>query len=214
MTVPQDYAYSIPDVFSDVQAAPLLCAGGIGYRALRLSKIQDGDQLGLMGFGASAHLMLQFVRNSQPHTNVFVFAREAAQRAFALELGASWAGDIQQTPPVKLHAIVDTTPAWKPVVESLCNLRPGGRLVINAIRKEDSDRSYLQNLTYQHHLWMEKEIKSVANITQADIREFLPMAAGVPLLPEVTTYPLERANEALAALRQGGLRGAVVLSIG
>jgi propanol-preferring alcohol dehydrogenase len=166
-----------------------------------------------MGFGASAHLMLQIVRFLQPNTRVFVFAREPRQREFALELGAVWSGDIGDRSPEQLHAIVDTTPAWKPIVESLNNLRPGGRLVINAIRKEDLDRDYLQTLSYHDHLWMEKEIKSVANITRFDLEEFLPVAAQIPIQPTITRFSLEQANEALMAVRRGGTRGAVVLQI-
>jgi len=211
MTVPQDYAFPIPEAFSDVQTAPLLCAGAIGYRSLRLTELQDGQPLGLTGFGASAHLVLQLARQRFPNSAVYVFARDEAAREFAFELGAVWAGDTTDRSPEKLQAIIDTTPAWKPVVEALANLRPGGRLVINAIRKEAGDQSYLQNLSYHEHLWMEREIKSVANITGRDIAEFLPLAAEAQLQPEVTTYPLEDANRALVELKRGGVRGAKVL---
>ncbi|MCR9292851.1 MAG: alcohol dehydrogenase catalytic domain-containing protein [bacterium] len=213
MCVPENYAYPIPDVFSDAQAAPLLCAGAIGFRALNLTRLGDGQSLGMMGFGASAHLMLQTVRRLHANLFIAVFAREKSQREFALQLGADWAGEVEQLPPHALHAIVDTTPAWKPVVESLAKLRPGGRLVINAIRKEDSDRDYLHKLSYEHHLWMEKEIKTVANITHNDIRDFLPIAAEIPLQPRVQEYALDQANEALQAVRRGGSQGAHVLRI-
>ncbi len=212
MTVRPEYAYPIPSEFSDVAAAPLLCAGAIGYRALRLAGVQDGDGLGLTGFGASAHLVLQLTRHLYPRTKVYVFARDASQREFARQLGAHWAGDTTDTSPQPLHAIIDTTPAWKPVVAALAQLRAGGRLVINAIRKEDRDKACLQDLDYQEHLWLEKEIKSVANITHFDVEEFLPIAARIPLQPDVKTYPLERANEALLELRRGGLQGALVLT--
>jgi propanol-preferring alcohol dehydrogenase len=139
MTVPQDFAFEIPETFSDSEAAPLLCAGAIGYRSLRLTNIQDGQNLGLTGFGASAHLVLKMTRQRYPNTKVFVFARKDKQRDFARELGAVWAGDAADTTPEKLHAVIDTTPAWKPIVEALKNLERGGRLVINAIRKEDRD---------------------------------------------------------------------------
>ncbi len=213
MTVPELYAYAIPHVFSDIEAAPLLCAGGIGYRALRLTGIEDGDLLGLTGFGASAHLVLQLAQFLFPRTRIFVFARDAQQREFALRLGAEWAGTMTDTPPEQLHAIIDTTPAWKPVVEALACLRPCGRLVINAIRKLPNDIDYLLNLNYASHLWMEKEIKTVANITHFDLAEFLPIAAAIPIKPDVTTFPLQRANEALAELRRGGTVGAIVLSV-
>jgi propanol-preferring alcohol dehydrogenase len=213
MTVPQQYAYPIPESFSDVQAAPLLCAGAIGFRALRLTNIKDGEWLGLTGFGGSAHLVLQMARYLFPNTEVAVFARDRFAKEFALELGAVWSGDTTERSPEKLHAIIDTTPAWKPVIEAMENLRPGGRLVVNAIRKEDDDKEYVMNLRYHDHLWMEKEIKTVANITQYDIREFLPLAAKIPIRPEVTTYRLEEANRALVELRRGRVKGAKVLVI-
>lgn len=212
MTVGEDYAYPIPEAFSDVQAAPLLCAGAVGYRALRLTGLHDGDCLGFTGFGGSAHLVLQTVRHLYPNTEIYVFARDPLARKFALELGAVWAGPTTADPPKKLHAIIDTTPVWKPVVEALRNLLPGGRLVINAIRKEDSDKSYLLNLSYHEHLWLEREIKSVANVTHQDIAEFLPLAARVPIRPEVEIYPFHKANRALTELKRGPVKGAKVLA--
>ena len=213
MTVGEDYAYPIPDVFTDVEAAPLLCAGAIGYRALMLSALQDGELLGLTGFGGSAHLVLQLARHLHPRSGIYVFARDAAARQFAAELGADWTGATTDRAPERLHAIIDTTPAWTPVVEALANLRPGGRLVINAIRKEDTDRTVLDNLGYAEHLWMEKEIKSVANITQHDIRAFLPLAAAAGIRPEVKVYPLEEANRALMELKRHSVKGAKVLRV-
>ena len=211
MTVPQQYAYCIPDVFTDEQAAPLLCAGAIGYRALKLAQIENGDRLGLTGFGGSAHLVLQLARHLYPGTGVYVFARDESAREFALESGAAWAGGDSDTCPAPLQAIIDTTPAWKPVVDALHNLRPGGRLVINAIRKEDNDKDALLGLDYGEHLWREKEIKSVANITRWDIREFLDIAAAVPIQPTTKSYPLEEANKALLDLKFKPVKGAKVL---
>jgi propanol-preferring alcohol dehydrogenase len=213
MTVPETYAYPIPDLFSDVEAAPLLCAGGVGYRSLKLAGINDGQNLGLTGFGGSAHIVLQLTRHLYPRTDVYVFARDPTARTFALELGAVWAGDTADRSPAQLNAIIDTTPVWKPVVEALANLKPGGRLVINAIRKEDRDKDHLLRLSYQDHLWLEKEIKSVANVTRRDIEEFLPIAAEIPLRPQVQTYRLEEANRALLELKRGPVRGAKVLLI-
>ena len=204
---------TVPDVFSDAQAAPLLCAGAVGYRALKLTNLQNGELLGLTGFGGSAHLVLQMVRYEFPETKIYVFARDATAREFATHLGATWAGDTTDRSPEQLHAIIDTTPAWKPVVEALHNLRPGGRLVINAIRKEDFDKEYLFNLSYHEHLWLEKEIKTVANVTRYDIAEFLPLAAQIPIEPEIQPYPLEEANQALIELKRGGVQGAKVLVI-
>ncbi len=211
MTAPEAFAYAIPGSFSDSEAAPLLCAGAIGWRSLRLTGLRDGENLGLTGFGASAHLVLAMVRHRFPRAKVFVFARSQRERAFARELGAHWSGATEETPPEKLQAVIDTTPAWKPVLEALKNLTPGGRLVINAIRKEEDDKAELLRLDYPAHLWQEKEIKSVANVSRGDIREFLEMAAGIPLRPAVEEYPLAEANRALAELRKGAIRGAKVL---
>jgi propanol-preferring alcohol dehydrogenase len=214
MTVSEAYAYPIPLNFSDQQAAPLLCAGAIGYRALKLSGIRDGELLGLTGFGGSAHLVLQLVRHMYPQTEIHVFARDAEARQFALDLGAVWAGDTADRAPTKLHAIIDTTPVWKPVVEAMSNLRPAGRLVINAIRKEDIDKDSLLNLSYHEQLWMEREIKTVANITRRDIAEYLPLAAKIPIVPAVQTFPLEDANKALVELKRSVVKGAKVLMVG
>jgi len=213
MVARADFVYPIPAVFSDVEAAPLLCAGAIGYRSLRLTNLQDGQTLGLTGFGASAHLVLKMARHQYPHTPVYVFARSESERMFARELGATWAGDTRETAPVRLDAILDTTPVWTPVVEALKNLAPGGRLVINAIRKENTDQEALLRLDYPAHLWLEKEIKSVANVSRRDVREFLALAAEMGIRPEVQTYPLAEANRALVELKTTRIRGAKVLEL-
>ena len=214
MTVPERFAFRIPDVFSDTEAAPLLCAGAIGYRSLRLTGLADGQKLGLTGFGASAHLVLKMVRHKFPYSNVFVFARSEAEREFAKELGAVWVGDTTERAPDKLDCIIDTTPAWKPIVEALDNLDAGGRLVVNAIRKEDGDKDCLVKIDYAKHLWMEKEIKSVANVSRRDVSEFLELAAEIPIKPEIEEFALLDANRALVELKQRKIRGAKVLRIG
>lgn len=214
LAISENFAFKIPEIFSDVQAAPLLCAGAIGYRSLRLTNLVDGQRLGLTGFGASAHLVLKMVRFRYPQTKIFVFARSEKERKFALELGAVWAGDTSAESPEKLHAVIDTTPVWKPVVEALKNLEPAGRLVINAIRKEEIDKEYLLQLDYPRHLWMEKEIKSVANVARGDIEYFLNLAAQMSIIPEVEEYVLNEANRALMELKEGKIRGAKVLRMG
>ena len=211
MTVPAEYAYPIPEVFGDAEAAPLLCAGGVGYRALRLTGIGDGGILGLTGFGGSAHLVMQIARHLFADLRIFVFARDRVARDFAMELGADWAGETGHRAPRLADAIIDTTPAWLPVVRAMENLKPGGRLVINAIRKEEGDRDALEQLSYHDHLWMEKEIKTVANVTRTDIAAFLRAAADVPIRPEIQTYPLSDANRALQDLKFSPVRGAKVL---
>jgi propanol-preferring alcohol dehydrogenase len=213
MTVPADFTHHIPEALSDSEAAPLLCAGAIGYRSLRLANIHDGQSLGLTGFGGSNHLVLKMAQHMYPNTQVFVFTRNPEEQEFARSLGAAWAGGIEATSPQKLDAIIDTTPVWKPIVEALRNLDNGGRLVVNAIRKEDVDKDYLLKLDYPSHLWMEKEIKSVANVTRQDVREFLSLAAEAGIRPEFQEYALEDANRVLVELRQGKIRGAKVLKI-
>ena len=212
MVVPEAFAYPIPPVFSDSEAAPLLCAGAVGYRSLRLCNVADDGCLGLTGFGASGHLVLKMVRHRYPKARVYVFARSPREQAFARELGATWAGDTTATAPEKLDCIIDTTPVWQPIVEALRNLAPGGRLVINAIRKEEADKvASLSSLDYPSHLWLEKEIKSVANVTRRDVAEFLELAAAIPIRPEVEEFPLADANRALVELKQRKIRGAKVL---
>jgi propanol-preferring alcohol dehydrogenase len=211
--VSEDFAYRIPDVLSDSEAAPLLCAGAIGYRSLKLAGLQDGENIGLTGFGASGHLVMSILRYIYPNSRVFVFSRTAAEREFARELGAYWTGDTEYEPPRKLHAIIDTTPAWKPVLKALRSLERGGRLVVNAIRKEDRDRESLLEIDYERDLWMEKEIKSVANITRKDVEEFLTLSAEIPIRPEIQEYELGEANRALLELKDRKIRGAKVLKI-
>jgi propanol-preferring alcohol dehydrogenase len=211
MKVSEAYAYPLPEIFSDAEVAPLLCAGAVGYRSLKLTGIKNGQTLGLSGFGASGHLVLKLARHQYPASKIFVFSRSEGERAFAVDLGAAWAGGFEEACPQKLDAIIDTTPAWKPVVEALRNLEPGGRLVINAIRKESYDKDYLLELDYAAHLWLEKEIKSVANVTRQDVLEFLDLAAAIPIKPEIQEFPLEDANQALMELKRRNIRGAKVL---
>lgn len=213
MTVPEDFCTPIPAVFSDAEAAPLLCAGAVGYRSLKLTGLKDGQPLGLTGFGASGHLVLMMVKQRYPHSPVYVFSRSEGEQAFARQLGAAWAGGIEATPPELLQCIIDTTPAWTPVLAGLRALRPGGRLVINAIRKEEGDQQALLGLDYPAQLWLEKEIKSVANVTRADVSEFLQLAAELPMRPEVQEYALTEANQALRELKGRQIRGAKVLRI-
>ena len=213
MKVRADFVHPIPESLSDSEAAPLLCAGAIGYRSLRLSNIQDGQSLGLMGFGGSNHLVLKLTKYNFPNSKVFVFSRNPAEQEFALSLGAAWAGAIDENPLEGLDAIIDTTPVWGPDVEALKILKPGGRLVVNAIRKEEKDKDALLQIHYPTHLWMEKEIKSVANVTRDDVREFLIVAAQAGIKPEYQEYGLDDANMALVEMKQGKIRGSKVLVI-
>jgi len=209
----EDFAYKLPENYKDEESAPLLCAGAVGYRALKLCNLQDGENIGLCGFGASGHLVLKMIKAKYPNSKIFVFTRNKAEQEFASKLRAYFVGNIEDEPPEKIKAIIDTTPAWKPVVEMLKNLEKGGRLVINAIRKEEKDKDYLTRISYERDLWMEKEIKSVANVTRKDVIEFLELASRVDLKPEVQIYPLESANTALLELKEGKIKGAKVLKI-
>lgn len=213
MSVRADFVHPIPESISDSEAAPLLCAGAVGYRALKLCNLHDGQSLGLMGFGGSNHLVSKTAKHKYPASPIFVFSRNPQEREFALSLGAAWAGAIDDNPPDELDAIIDTTPVWRPDMEALKRLKPGGRLVINAIRKQDVDKEVLLQLDYASQLWMEKEIKSVANVTRQDVREFLRLAAEARLQPEFQEYDLEDANQALLELKQGKIRGSKVLRV-
>lgn len=213
MTVPAAYAHELPEALDDSRVAPLLCAGSVGLRALRLCALDTGAALGLTGFGASGHLVLQMAHALHPGSPVYVFARNPDERRFALELGADWAGDTHEAAPEAPAAIIDTTPAWEPVLAALEQLAPGGRLVINAIRKEAGDRGKLIDLDYERHLWREKSLTTVANVTRRDVRDCLALAADAGLKPEVSIYPLEDANRALQELKAGNIRGAKVLEI-
>jgi propanol-preferring alcohol dehydrogenase len=211
MVVPGQFAYPIPGFFTDTEAAPLLCAGAIGYRSVSLAGMSNGKLIGLTGFGASAHLVLKLIRYQYPQSEVYVFARNLKEREFALELGAKWAGDTKDQPPSLLDCIIDTTPVWEPIVCALEYLKPGGRLVINAIRKETIDKEYLLKLDYTRHLWMEKEIKSVANVTSHDVKSFIRIAAEMQFKPEVEIYAFENANQAILDIKQRKIKGAKVL---
>jgi propanol-preferring alcohol dehydrogenase len=205
VAVSEEYAYLIPDRFSDTQAAPLLCAGAIGFRDLRLSGIRPGQTLGLFGFGASAHIVLQVARYWG--CQVFVFTRSEEHRALAQRLGAAWTGTAEDNPPQKVNCAIDFTPVGETVPQALRVLEKGGRLVIAVIRK----RTPIPPLDYARLLWDEKEMKSVANITRKDAQDFLPLAAEIPIILEVQEFKLEEANDALILLKQGQIQGAAVL---
>lgn len=213
MTVPADFAHPLPRTISDAEAAPLLCAGAVGYRALKLANLTDGAPLGLFGFGASNHLVLKTARHMYPGSSIMVFSRNPEERTLARTLGAAWAGAIDEVPPQRLQAAIDATPAWLPIVQALRHLVPGGRLVVNAIRKEQGDKSELLGMDFDSHLWREKEVKSVANVTRADVREFLDLASQAGIRPEFQEYELKDANRALQDVRQGRIRGAKVLRV-
>jgi propanol-preferring alcohol dehydrogenase len=209
MVISEDFAYPIPERFSDSQAAPLLCAGVIGYRTLRLADITNGQKIGLFGFGASAHIVIQIIKYKFPNSPVFVFTKTARHAELAKSLGAVWTGLSSAKPPEKLNKIMDFTPVGECVRDALGVLERGGRLIINAIRKETP----VPPLDYAEYLWLEKEIKSIANVTRQDAEEFLPLAARIPIAPTIEEFPLMQANEVLRSIKNSGLRAAAVLKI-
>ena len=213
MAAPEAFVHELPEGIGDLEATPLLCAGAVGYRALMLCELENGQSLGLTGFGASGHLVLQMAAHLYPDSPLYVFARSAKEQVFARELGAHWAGGTTARPPGPVDAIIDTTPAWLPVVAAMEALAPGGRLVINAIRKEAGDRGQLLEIDYDRHLWREKKLCTVANVTRRDVRECLELAVKMPLRPSVECYALEDAGRALLELKQGRIRGAKVLRV-
>jgi propanol-preferring alcohol dehydrogenase len=207
MVVAEHFAHPIPATFSDAQAAPLLCAGVIGYRAVRLSNITDGQTVALFGFGASAHIVIQILRFKFPHNPVFVITRGRDHQALAHRLGAAWTGSPAETPPSPIDRAIDFTPVGQTIPSALALLKPGGRLVINAIRKTTP----VPELPYHEVLWHEREIKSVANVTRRDAREFLPLAARIPIQPTVTEFEPRQVSNALALLKQGDIEAAALL---
>ncbi len=200
-----DFVYPLPDGLSDIEAAPLLCAGIIGYRSLRISGIRPGQVLGLFGFGSSAHLTIQVARHWG--CPVAVFARSEAERQLGLRLGASWAGGYDDVPSVPLDAAVTFAPVGSVVVAALAATAPGGTVAINAIHL---DR--MPEFSYDL-LWKERSLRSVANFTRRDAREFLELAAAIPIQAETTVFSLDDAPEALARLEEGAIRGSAVLDI-
>jgi alcohol dehydrogenase, propanol-preferring len=202
----RDFLVAIPERFSDVDAAPLLCAGIIGYRALRLSGIRPGGRLGLFGFGSSAHLATQVARHWE--CDVSVFTRTPREDALARRLGASWVGGYDDPPPEPLDAAVTFAPSGAVVVAALRALAPGGTVAVNAIHLDG-----MPAFPYEW-LWLERGIRSVANFTRRDAREFLDVAARIPIRPVATTFPLERAADALAAVEEGRRDGSAVLLVG
>jgi propanol-preferring alcohol dehydrogenase len=209
MVIGEDFAYPVPERFSDSQAAPLLCAGVIGYRTLRLADVTDGQKIGLFGFGASAHIVIQIIKYKFPNSPVFVFTKTENHAELAKKLGAVWTGRSGDEPPEKPNKIMDFTPVGECVRDALGVLERGGRLIINAIRKETP----VPPLDYAKYLWLEKEIRSVANVTRRDAEEFLPLAARVPIEPTIEEFPLEQANDVLCSIKNSRLRAAAVLKI-
>jgi propanol-preferring alcohol dehydrogenase len=199
-----DFAFPLPATLDDSQAAPLLCAGIIGFRSLRIAGVEPGDHVGLFGFGASAHLAISVLLSWK--CKVYVSTRGASHRRLAESLGASWVGSENETPPVPLDRAVTFAPSGDVVIAALGCLRKGGIVAVNAVHL---DR--FPEFDYDRLLWGERQIRSVTNMTRADARDFLELAANIGLRPRVTVFPLDRVNDALMAVRNDSIDGAAVV---
>jgi propanol-preferring alcohol dehydrogenase len=199
-----DFVFPLPASLDDLHAAPLLCAGIIGFRSLRIAGVEPGDNVGLFGFGSSASLTIAVLQAWK--CQVYVSSRGESHRRLAVSLGATWVGSEQEKPPVELDRAVTFAPSGDVVIAALSSLRKGGVVAINAIHL---DR--IPPFDYDRLLWGERQIRSVANMTRADARDFLDLAGKIGIEPRVTTFPLERANEALAAIKSDSVDGAAVI---
>src|SRR5664279_715195 len=203
-TARADFVFPLPDALDDLHAAPLLCAGIIGFRSLRVAGVQPGERVGLFGFGASAHLAIEVLRAWK--CEVFVSTRGASHRQLAQSLGATWVGSETERPPVELDRAITFAPSGDVVIAALASLRKGGIVAINAIHLD-----HIPQFDYDHLLWGERQIRSVTNMTRADARDFLKIAAEIKLHPKVTKFPLHQANEALLAIKNDSIDGAAVI---
>lgn len=206
MLVPEEYAYELPEEFPSEQAAPLLCAGIIGYRALRLSRIKPGERLGLFGFGASAHVTIQVARHWG--CEVYVFTRSKKHRQHALDLGARWVGGPDEVPPEKLHSAIVFAPAGEVARLALRVIDRGGTVALAGIYMTP-----ITELDYEKELYHEKCLRSVANATRQDGVEFIKIASEIPVRTDIQVYPLDLANEALLDIKHSRINGAAVLKI-
>jgi propanol-preferring alcohol dehydrogenase len=199
-----DFVFPLPDAIDDLHAAPLLCAGIIGFRSLRVAGVEPGERVGLFGFGASAHLAIAVLQAWK--CEVYVSTRGKSHRALAESLGATWVGTETDKPPVELDRAVTFAPSGDVVVAALASLRKGGVVAINAIHL---DR--IPQFDYDTLLWGERQLRSVANMTRADARDFLALSAQIGLQPKITVFPLDQANEALLAVKNDAVDGAAVI---
>ena len=211
MVVNEKFAYKLREDVEESSIPPILCAGAVGYRALKLADVKDGEAVALFGFGASNHIVFRYIRHLFPSSRIIVFVKKLGDNAtkLAQEMGADYICETFKDCPIDFDKAIDTTPFGEVVVYALSHLNKGGRIVINAIRKETQIPSFDYELT-----WGEREIKSVANVTRADVREALELSYKIPIKPKVTIFPLEKAWDALLAVKYGEVSGAVVLKVG
>jgi propanol-preferring alcohol dehydrogenase len=199
-----DFVFALPTDLDDLHAAPLLCAGIIGFRSLRVAGVETGDRVGLFGFGASAHLAIAVLRSW--NCDVYVSTRGASHRQLAASLGAAWVGSEKEKPPVELDRAITFAPSGDVVLSALASLRKGGVVAINAIHL---DR--IPEFNYDQLLWGERQLRSVANMTRSDARDFIKIASAIGLQPKVRSFPLDSANEALALLKSDSVDGAAAI---
>lgn len=202
------YVYHLPKNIDDEQAAPMLCAGAVGYRALKLAQMVDGLRLGLFGFGSSAHIIIQVARKLYPSSEIYVFTRSPHHQELARKLGADWVGHPYENPPKKIDRAIDFTPVGEVVSRALEILDRGGKLVVNVIRKQT-----VIQLDYVKHVWLEKEVKSVANVTRKDVMEFLNIVSKYGVHVHVQSYKLEEVNKALRDLKSAKIAGSPILRV-
>jgi len=203
-TARSDFVFKLPAELDDLHAAPLLCAGIIGFRSLRVAGVESGDKVGLFGFGASAHLAIAVLHSW--NCEVYVSTRGASHRQLAASLGAKWVGSETDKPPVELDRAVTFAPSGDVVIAALSSLRKGGVVAINAIHLD-----HMPQFDYDKLLWGERQLRSVANMTRTDAKDFLDIAANIHLQPKVTVFALDQANEALTAVRNDAIDGAAVI---
>jgi len=201
-----DFVFPLPAALDDMDAAPLLCAGIIGFRSLRVADVQPGECVGLFGFGASAHLAIDVLKAWK--CEIYVSTRGDSHRKLADAMGAAWVGAETDKPPVQLDRAVTFAPSGDVVVAALSSLRKGGIVAINAIHL---DR--IPEFDYDRLLWGERQLRSVANMTREDARDYLKLAADIGMKPHVTTFALDQANDALLAVKHDTINGAAVLVV-
>lgn len=213
--IQEKYAVKLPDYYKDKleEAAPLLCGGVVGYRSIRLADVKDGENIAIWGFGSANHQVYQVIKYLFPSSKIAVFTRNIDEQKLAKSLGADFIFSPYEKVEFKADKAIYTIPVWHPFVNALENLNKGGKLVVNLIRMQENDKDILLNLNYERHLWLEKQIQTVANVTIKDAKEFLKIAAKIPIKPQIEYYKLSEANKALSDLKEGRIKGSKVLLI-
>lgn len=214
MVISEKFTVKIPNSFEDIrEAAPLLCGGVVGYRSIRLANIKDGEKIGIWGFGSANHQVFQTIKYLYPKSPIAVFTRNKDEQDLARDLKADFVYSLDEKVDFKANKAIYTIPVWSILIKALENLEKGGKLVINLIRMQDLDKEALLKLDYATHLWMEKQIQTVANVTMQDAKDFLQIASKIPIKPNIQYYKLEQANMALTDLKEGRIKGSKVILI-